>query len=368
MKLAILGASGFLGSRAVEIFHLRRDFEVRPVVRSYGALTRLARFNLDWRIADATDEAALAKAFEGCELVLNCVTGDPESILASTTAVYRAASATRVQRLVFLSTAVVHGQDPRPGVTEASPLVTNERHYNGGYNYAKVRAEEQLQRERAAGSTEVVILRPGIVFGPRSHWVYKPAETLLNGTFGWVNNGAGICNSIYVDNLVEAIRLALTVPGIDREAFLIGDNEIVTWSDLVAPIADALGLAATALVNLPPVAPRVTWRDRLKQLHGTAPVQAAIRAVPRRLKRSIKAGLREYLLPPPAGPWDCSPRPTPHRSVAPEMQLLYGCRYRLPDQKAREKLGYLAPVPFVEGVRRSIHWLEFVGYPIRRLP
>jgi hypothetical protein len=137
---------------------------------------------------------------------------------------------------------------------------------------------------------------------------------------------------------------------------------------LVSPIADSLGLPPAVLVNLPPVKPRLAWRDRLKGLHGTAPVQAAIRAFPRRLKRGIKAGIKEYLLPPPASPWDCLPRPAPHRSVATEMQMLYECRYRLPDQKARQELGYVAPVPFAEGVRRSIHWLEFVGYPVRRLP
>ena len=58
-RVAVLGAGGFIGSRIVEMFHLGGLADVRPVTRSTGALARLSRFDLDWRIADARDQ-------EGC--------------------------------------------------------------------------------------------------------------------------------------------------------------------------------------------------------------------------------------------------------------------------------------------------------------
>ena len=64
--------------------------------------------------------------------------------------------------------------------------------------------------------------------------------------------GRGICNSIYVDNLVHAIYLAATQPTIDREIFLLGDQECVTWADLYRPIAKALGYE---LADLPEGSP-----------------------------------------------------------------------------------------------------------------
>ena len=70
MKIAIVGASGFIGLRAVEWFTLGGRAEVRPVVRSFSSLAVLARQELDWRVADPLDARALAGAIEGCDAVL----------------------------------------------------------------------------------------------------------------------------------------------------------------------------------------------------------------------------------------------------------------------------------------------------------
>ena len=368
MKLAVLGASGFVGSRVIECFHLNGVFELRAVVRSYGGLARLARFELDWRLADARNEQALADAFSGCDVVLHSVSGDAPFIRDSAISAYRAAVRQNVRRLVFLSSAVVHGQKPAPGTTEDSPLASREPPYNQGYNQAKIIAEQLLLKERAAGSTELVILRPCIVFGPRAKWIYRPAQELLEGTFAWVNRGRGICNSIYVDNLVEAIRLALTVPNVDREAFLVGDRETVTWVDLYGPIVRALGFELEAVPSVLPPGSRVGWRGLFKKFYGSRPAQAVIPWFPGRLRRAVKEGLREWLRAPARSPWDVSPAPAPTQVISPESELLYQCEYRLPHLKAEQRLGYAPPVSFPEGVRRSIAWLASVGYPVRSVP
>lgn len=87
----------------------------------------------------------------------------------------------------------------------------------------------KLQRLRNSGDVEIVILRPGIVFGPRSYWTAGLADALLNGQAYFVGSTDGICNSMYVDNLVHAIDCACNAPRIDREAFLPGDRERGTW-------------------------------------------------------------------------------------------------------------------------------------------
>ena len=124
MTIAIVGANGFIGGRAVEMLHLESKFKLRPVVRSYASLARLARFKLDWKIADARDERALRQSFEGCEFVIHAVTGDPRTILDTLAPVYRAADACGVRRLIYLSTASVHGQAPAAGTDEWTPLHT----------------------------------------------------------------------------------------------------------------------------------------------------------------------------------------------------------------------------------------------------
>jgi nucleoside-diphosphate-sugar epimerase len=365
MKLAVLGASGFVGSRLLEQFHLRGTCDLRPIVRTVPALARMARFQLDWKVSPTDQTDRLAAALQGCDVVVNLTSGDSGFIRDSITPFYEAARQAGVRRVVFLSSAVVHGQEPAPGTTDETPLVTGQ---DRDYNQAKVEAEGRLRRERERGGPEIVILRPGIVFGPRAHWIQRPAEQLLAGRFAWVNGGRGICNSIYVDNLVEAIRLAATVPGIDREAFLVGDAETSTWRDLIGPIATALGFSEESIPNLVPRGQHRTLQERARDLYDRPAVQAVVARVPRRGKVAIKAALRAWREPPKPSPWALPVASQPRLEVTREMEILYQCAYRLPHDKAVRLLGYRPPVAFAEGVRRCLAWLAFAGYPVQLPP
>jgi nucleoside-diphosphate-sugar epimerase len=358
LKLAIVGANGFIGSRAVELFHLRGLAEVRPIVRSLNSLARLSRFDLDCRVADARDQSALRAALEGCDGVIHSVSGDPAMILGSLAPVYLAAQQAGVKRFVYLSSASVHGQAPLPGTDESSPL--NDRQPIA-YNTAKVRAERRLLRLRETGAVELIILRPGIVVGPRSYWITSFASGLPCGSAYLVNHGRGICNSIYVDNLIHAIYLAATVPQANGHAFLVGDDETISWAELYRPIADALGFDLSQVCNLEYVKPRLSWRSLLHRIQSSA---AARRIVPRRLRQVMRALLaREG---PPASPWaysgESAGRVIPAATL--EMALLQRCAYKLPHAKAKRLLGYEPIVPFAEACRRTIDWLEFSGYAV----
>ncbi|MGL5080092.1 MAG: NAD-dependent epimerase/dehydratase family protein, partial [Microcoleaceae cyanobacterium] len=229
LKVGIIGASGLIGSRVTEVFALDKIAEVQPIVRDTSSLSHLLNLNLKSSVADALDSAALQKALTGCDLVIHCVAGSPWFIQQSAVAAYKAAENAKVQRFVYLSTASVHGQAPKPNTDETSSV--GDRQFLA-YNNAKVRAERELLRLRTQGSTEIVILRPGIVVGPGSSWVVGFANSLRLGTAYLVNSGKGICNSIYIDNLVHAVHLAMIAPNADRQAFLVGDAETVTWADL----------------------------------------------------------------------------------------------------------------------------------------
>jgi nucleoside-diphosphate-sugar epimerase len=358
MRVALVGANGFIGSRAVEILHLNGLAEVRPVVRTVASLARLARFDLEGCVADAFDQTALRYAFAGCAVVVHAVAGDPGVILGTLAPVYQAAQAAGVRRLVYLSTASVHGQAPALGTNEESPLSEDQPL---AYNQAKVQAERELLKLRAQGTVEVVLLRPGIVWGPRSVWIANFADALLAGEAYLIDRGQGICNSIYVDNLVHAIYLALDAPGVDGEALLVGDREQVTWADLYRPLAEALGYNLTQLPEavIPDFAPG--WQERVKKLHGTKPVQGFLALFPQRWRQAAFDGLTT-LLAEPSSPWTV---PKPSQPVASqEMALLYRCQYKLPFDKARTKLGYEPGVSFAEGCCRTVGWLGFAGYPL----
>lgn len=359
MKVAIIGASGFIGSRAVEILHLRRLVEVKPVVRTFASLARVSRFNLDARLADARDRAAMRKALDGCDVVVHSVLGDPPVITGTVVPVYEAAQDAGAKRLVYLSSIAVHGLAPPPGTDENSPLSLTQPL---PYSRAKIRAEQKLLRLREKGSVEVVILRPGIVFGPRSRWTADLADQILQGTACLVDDGQGICNTTYVDNLVEAILLAAKACDVDGHVFLIGDRETVTWADFYAPVAAAFGIDMKEIPRaaVPGEAPDL--RELVGRIRASAPVQSVAPLVPARLKRAIKAGIGSLIAPAPASEWARPEVAAP--TVSKEVALLQRCRYKVPSSKAESMLGYEARVSFTEGSRRSIGWLAFAGYPV----
>ncbi len=239
MRVAIQGASGFVGSRLLERVHLGGLADVRPIVRTYASLTRIARFDVDWRLADALDEDALTEAFAGCDVVFLSITGSEQVLLRSPAVTIRAAGRAGVPRVVYLSTGVTLGFNPGAGTDDETPPVLDQPWL---YNRAKARAEATLDELRRATGVDVVVLRPTIVYGPRSDsWTTVVAQRLLWHTAFLVDGGANVCNAIYVDNLVDAMWLAATVPAAANQRFLVSDRERATWADLYRSVADAVG-------------------------------------------------------------------------------------------------------------------------------
>jgi nucleoside-diphosphate-sugar epimerase len=350
--IAVVGASGFVGNRLVETLHLAGE-PVIPIVRRIAALALSARFRLDGRIADGLDTEALTRAFEGCDTVVHALAGDPATITGAIEPAYRAATAAGVRRLVYLSSASVHGQSPAPGTTEASALSDRQPL---AYNNAKVQAERRLLELRAPGPVEVVILRPGIVHGPRSFWSGGFATAVTEGRAALVGGGRGICNAVYVDNLVHAIRLAIAAPaaGVDREAFIVGDAETITWADLCGPIAAALGTSVEALA-----VPQPTGADRQAARRADLMrlgLKLGLSPFPARVRRAVRTGLDAYrgkTAVTAVGP-----------EITDELVALHTCQVRLPFDKATARLGYHPPVPFTEAMRRTLAWLDFAGYSL----
>lgn len=355
-KVAVVGANGFVGSRLVELFHLTGLCEVVPVVRGVNALPRLSRFDLPWKLADARKPEALADALKGCDAVVHAVVGDPRVIEEAAAALIPAAVKASIRRVVYLSTASVHGQNPAPGTTEESPLSDVQ---DVDYNNAKVRAERVLFTAAAKSSVELIALRPSVVFGPRDRWITTLADELQRGVAWLINDGAGICNTIYVDNLVHAVRLALGAPSSAAgQAYLVGDGEQITWADFYLETALGLGLDPAGIhrISTPSFPPR-SWTSKLDGLRASPAAQSLIAKVPRVIKGVAKGALKGLSPSPEYSSWYLPGTPGPAPSK--EMVLLQQCTYRLPYAKAERLLGYRPTVSFAAGLQGTLDWLKW---------
>ncbi|MET0144773.1 MAG: NAD-dependent epimerase/dehydratase family protein [Ilumatobacteraceae bacterium] len=362
MKVAVQGASGFVGSRLIERLHLGGMADVVPIVRTHGSLSRIARFDLDWRLADGLDGDALTEAFKGCDVAFLSVAGPEPFILGSPAATIRAARRAGVSRVVYLSTAVTLGFNPGPGTDDDTPPVTDQP---WTYNRAKARAENLIDDLRHETGVEVVVLRPSIVYGPRSlSWTTALAQRLLWRTAFVVDGGANVCNAVYVDNLVDAMWLAATVPGAANQQFFVADRERVTWADMYRPIAEAVGVPTSEIHSIdraevgtlltPPsgVSARISRQvrsERARRLASKLPDEAMqrfrrLRGAWRPAADGVRPGARDFL------------------STVPDVELLVQiCDTQLPIAKAERILGY-QPIPFAEGARRSAAWVTSMGF------
>jgi nucleoside-diphosphate-sugar epimerase len=363
---AVLGANGFIGYRLTEYLLLNDVAVPRPVVRSYRSMARVSRFNLDTRLSDALDIATLVRALVGCEVAFHCVVGDRKTILDSITSTYAACRQAGVRRLIYLSSAVVHGHNPSPGTDESSPLIRNQPFE---YNVSKVLAESKLHSMMRDRAVECVILRPYIVYGPRApYWSASLANDILARRAYLIEGGNGICNTIFIDNLVEAMILCATHPAASGKTFLIKDAERVTWRQLYAAVADAVGMdlssiglvsaAAAGELMVVPLSERV--HNSVRAMAKSRPLRAAkelVRKVPGTisLARSLRAGLQ---------PWKTGAavrRQPLIKAFALDREIvsLQLCQYELPSRQLEEVVGYRPLVSFREGSQRTAEWLRF---------
>ncbi len=370
-SVAILGANGFIGSRLVESLVLSNLADVRPIVRSFNGLVRPARFDLDCRLADGTDTASLQPHLSGCEILFNCVTGDGSTIVKNIDAVYRAAAAAGVRRLVHLSSAVVHGNAPAAGTREETELISEQPFE---YNVNKVLAENLLWRYSLNRAVEVVVLRPFIVYGPRSiTWTARIASELMNGSAYLVDGGAGICNTVFIDNLVHAMWLGAISEKAANQAFFITDGERVTWRDLYHALADALEADVSTIYNVSRTVlqgirrkPNHSFRNSLilrsgkiaKQLLPPAAKSLGKKILPRQWTSNVRQAWEAA-----HGSANGAQRLSYDWPQVPTVDLqiasLQDCRYMLPITKANRYLGYEPQVNFAAGCVKAAQWLRF---------
>ena len=264
MKVLVLGSSGYLGTRLVE--KLKGTSWATPT----GASRKKASAGADgveWLKLNACDAPALAKALTGFDAVVNCVAGDRHSISEGAHALVQAALSAGCPRIVHLSTMSVYG--PVEGLV-GEDLPVNPEH--GWYASAKCQAETHMAEFVQQGG-EVVMLRPGCIFGPGSElWVGRIGRWLKAGRLGDLGvAGDGWSNLVHVDDVCEALLVALKLPVAPGEVpvFNLAAPDSPRWNDYFIDLA--LGIEAT------PVARLGRRRIQLDSLRAGPPLKAAQR-------------------------------------------------------------------------------------------
>jgi len=346
MKIGVVGAGGFIGYRLCEWLILNDRAEVTPIIHSAKNFALLGRFDIKAEFADLLDLPSLEESFKGKDVIIHAAVGDDETIVQGIANTLKAAKNAGVKRIVYLSTACVYGNAPAAGTDEESPFMKDQKF---SYNNSKIRAEGVINELKEELSLDVIILRPFLVWGPRSqYWVIDLGEAIRSGKAFLIEDGQGVCNSTYVDNLIEAIWLSVITENCKNSDFIITDNEQVSWKDFYYSLARIYGVDLRVTNISCHELMKVVSNQRLRRrnLLKATLFRIGARVLPQEIKSRIV---------------NASPilAALPESYIDEELSSLQLARYTLSCEKAREFLGYTGHVSFAEGMQLTGSWLRF---------
>jgi ornithine--oxo-acid transaminase len=250
----VTGASGFIGGHVVERL-LADGHQVRCLVRTGSDTRRLDTLGVELAPGSLEDPRSLARAAEGCDYVVHCGAmvsdwGTVQEIervnVAGTRHLLTAAGEASVRRFVHVSSTDIYGYPGGPAVDE-SRLPAGFRNW-----YAQTKLDAEAEVTRAAGDgLDTVVMRPATVWGPRSReTVGEIGGAIKGGYMLLVDGGRRIAGLVYVDNLIDAMELALRHQDARGEAFNVTDGLPVTWRQFTDGLAAGIG-APGARLSMP---------------------------------------------------------------------------------------------------------------------
>ncbi len=225
----------------------------------------------------------------------------------------------------------------------------------------------------------MVILRPTVVYGPFGLHTTRTVAAIREGRAVLVNGGMGICNCLFVDNLVEAMLLAAERDRAAGEVFRISDGRPVTWKQFIEAHARALGDTYLPLPEITVAeisAARKELRRRSSSVKGILRVlhdpyvRSALRSIPvvdrttsiarRVLPTFLRRALRDKLLSrnggsivDAGGVTQAQPLPSPNyvNLVTETVEVSV--------EKAKQVLGYDPAIDFAQGMEITTAWIKW---------
>ena len=378
MNILVLGGSGVIGSRVVELLVEACQARVSVVVRNLAKAVRIVRYPVDLIHGDVSDPLLLERAMAGQQIVIDCTFPKEgnfdercENARMMARNIGEAMIRQGVRRLVHLSTISVYGRPSGSTLDETAP----RRPGQDAYGASKLAGEQEMLRLYRERGMPVAVLQPTIVYGPFTGWSVGPIAQLRNGVFVLPEGGRGSCNAVYLDDVVRAILRAAVADGVEGEVFLISGDPAVSWKEYYGAYEAMLGCSSTTSMSEAEILAALAVRARavrparrlLQTLRQDAALRQMVLGLPgiAQIYRTIKTvaskekmeGIKDRLLDRKSAGDGSSQKPLIFPTT---VQLgIYVPATMVSIAKARQWLGYAPTFGLARGMKLTRAWAEW---------
>ncbi len=232
-KVLVTGATGFLGRRIVHRL-VDQGFAVCALVRQTSRTEGLHLPGVEFVYGDVTNLGSLQLAFADVDYVIHAAAGTSGSeeqmrqvTIEGTRNILELCRRFAASKLVYISSCSVYGiADQGDGalLDESAPLEQHPER-RGAYSLTKLEAEKLVTDAMEQGDVNATVLRPGTIYGPGGE-NYTPMVgfSLKNKLFVVIDRKGFILPLVYVDNLVDAIILAMTAENSAGQVYHVVDD------------------------------------------------------------------------------------------------------------------------------------------------
>lgn len=259
MTSLVTGATGFIGRHLVAQLRERGE-RVRALVRDEAKKRLYLQEDEETLVGDACDMGLIREAIDEADIVYHCAaahsTAPVEEIrrtnLASVKTLFDLVREERsAARIVLMSSINVLGNVNFENANEDAPRRrTNDLHVD-----LKIAAEELAEREISGGGN-IIVLRPGLVYGPGDHNLQKLAHAIYVGKFRFIGSRDNVVPLVHVSDMSQAMILAGHASISASRWYNITDGSRTTIGQLVGGMANVIGSPEPKRV-MPAIVPRL---------------------------------------------------------------------------------------------------------------
>lgn len=282
----VTGGTGFVGTALVTRL-ITEGYKVRVLARKTSKVEPIVRLGAEVVRGDLTDRESFDAGVAGCDAVIHLAagtSGSAQDIQAATVGgtrnVLELCRRHSSRRLVYVSSCSVYGVADYADDAVVSENASLERfpERRGAYSASKHQAEVEVAEFMRSSNVPTVILRPGTIYGPGGA-LYTPMMGFSKGSlFVVIGMGDFVLPVVYINNLVDAIVLALEKDEAVGQTFNVVDPERLTKRAYVDGLIRRIHRSARVVYFPYSILYAMTWlQERVFGLMKRAPVLTCYR-------------------------------------------------------------------------------------------